>query len=66
MNRQQFEKHREAVYTDARILSEVNTGCAGCDFFSRSDGHCAIHSAVVPEDFRAAGCDDWGYMEVPF
>ncbi len=66
MNRQQFEQHRDAVFSDARILSEVSAGCAGCDFFTTKTGYCAIHRDAVPEDFRAAGCDDWGYMEVPF
>ena len=46
-------------------LERADQGCGGCLHLGEGM-HCKKWDAVPPVEFRATGCEDWVYDEIPF
>lgn len=57
---------RACVSELERVVSESAEGCKRCFMFDHARSFCDTHKAIVPDEFKAAGCDDWRLDPVPF
>lgn len=67
MGRIELRAKIELFEAELKGLRRIDTGCGGCIHSEhRKDGTCTKWNQVVPQEHRAAGCDEWVYDEIPF
>ncbi len=65
MNRALLEGEKKALQSRLDVLNRINSNCHTCIKLEYS-GYCQQHKSSVPDDFKATGCDEWEWDDIPF
>lgn len=65
MNRALLEGEKNALQARLDVLYRIKPDCNSCINMNGS-GECLVHRAVVPDDFKKQGCEEWQWDDIPF